>query len=365
MRRDNSIDFWRGVALVSIFINHISGLWFERLTHRNFGFSDSAELFVFLAGWSLRMSVAGSDAQGDSIVRLMLRLAGRAVTLYAAQILITMIALAMIAGAALYLDNPLILDWHNAGAVFHDPAPTHVGLVLLTHQLGYFDILPLYVVLFAAAPMIAALGRASPGLLFFLSLAVYLLALTFRINAPTWPIAGEWFFNPFAWQFCFVLGFIMARETAEGRSLARALPVLRWPAIAFLLASLWLWRHEITPDPMSVPEPTYFFIIDKSYLTPLRTLHLLALCTAFVAAYSGIARYIPSLTAFGSALGRNSLQVFCVGSLLSLAAQLVRIAFPPSFLLDSAILLTGLTVMWGTAWLSEARVRLQRSRSSG
>ena len=149
-RRANAIDFWRGVALVTIFINHIPGNWFERFTHRNFGFSDSAELFVFLAGFSLRL-VTGIDQHKESTPQLALRLGGRAVTLYAAQIMITMLALAMIAAAALLLDNPLILDWHNAGAVFQSPVETHVGLVLLSHQLGYFDILP------------AVCGIAGPG----------------------------------------------------------------------------------------------------------------------------------------------------------------------------------------------------------
>jgi hypothetical protein len=39
------------------------------------------------------------------------------------------------------------------------PGLTHIGLVLLTHQLGYFDILPLYVVLMVIAPLIALIYR--------------------------------------------------------------------------------------------------------------------------------------------------------------------------------------------------------------
>ena len=50
-REANAVDFWRGFALVSIFVNHIPGIYYERFTHRNLSFSDSAELFVFLAGW--------------------------------------------------------------------------------------------------------------------------------------------------------------------------------------------------------------------------------------------------------------------------------------------------------------------------
>ena len=60
MRAPNEIDFWRGFALVTIFINHIPGIYFERFTFRNVSLSDSAELFVFLAGCALRILVDGA-----------------------------------------------------------------------------------------------------------------------------------------------------------------------------------------------------------------------------------------------------------------------------------------------------------------
>ncbi|WP_163363588.1 OpgC domain-containing protein, partial [Enterobacter cloacae] len=45
-QRDTRIDVFRALALLTIFINHVPGTVFEHLTHRNFGFSDSAEAFV-------------------------------------------------------------------------------------------------------------------------------------------------------------------------------------------------------------------------------------------------------------------------------------------------------------------------------
>ena len=214
-RQANAIDFWRGFALVTIFINHIPGVFYERLTYRNLSISDSAELFVFLAGWSLGLLVV-SGREPVTAPRLVARLGGRALTIYAAQILISSLALAMLAAAAYSFDNPLILEWHNAAAVFQDPALAHIGLVLLTHQLGYFDILPLYVVLMLAAPLIALIDRFAWPLLVPLSLALYLASLIVPFTAPTWPVPGQWFFNPFAWQVIFVLGFaLVARRGAR------------------------------------------------------------------------------------------------------------------------------------------------------
>src|SRR5580704_15197051 len=120
MRAPNEIDFWRGFALVTIFINHIPGIYFERFTFRNVSLSDSAELFVFLAGWALRKLVEG-PARALSAGSLVLRIEGRALNVYIAQTVITEIAIALLAAAALLFDAPFLLDWHNASAVFADP----------------------------------------------------------------------------------------------------------------------------------------------------------------------------------------------------------------------------------------------------
>jgi hypothetical protein len=360
MRSANEIDFWRGLALVSIFINHIPGFAFERLTHRNYGLSDSAELFVFLAGWALRY-VATSAEQPLGLVRLVLRLGARAVTLYAAQIMITMLAIGMIAAFALWLDNPLLLEWHNAAAVFQEPVRTHLGLVLLTHQLGFFDILPLYVVLMMGAPLIAIVHRLAPAALLPLSVMLYLATLILRIELPTWPVDGVWFFNPFAWQLIFVLGFVLAKDEGPGALARRNLRWLRPVAAVLVVFSCWLVLRDWEPDPTRVPEPKLLFVFDKSNLSPARLLHFLALAAAFAGTFRLIARVVPPVGRFLSMLGRNSLNVFCVGSLLSLFGQLVRVASGGSFWADLAVLVGGVAVLGFVAWLSELRDRLKGS----
>ncbi|TJV57002.1 MAG: hypothetical protein E5Y18_04765, partial [Mesorhizobium sp.] len=41
-QRDTRIDVFRALALLTIFVNHVPGTIFEYVTHKNFGFSDSA-----------------------------------------------------------------------------------------------------------------------------------------------------------------------------------------------------------------------------------------------------------------------------------------------------------------------------------
>ena len=364
-REPNAVDFWRGFALVTIFIDHVPGLVYADYTLVNYSFSDAADLFVFLAGWSLRLMA--DSGRGQMPTRLvMLRLFGRALELYAAQVLITMVAIAILAASALGLGNPLLLDWHNASAVFNDPVPTHIGLAVLTHQLGYFDILPLYVVLMLMAPFFALLDRLAPHFVLPVSLAIYCLTLGFQITLPTWPVPGTWFFNPLAWQLVFVLGFVLAKNDGIGAVARRhiawlrvlALPIVVLAAIATLFD--WLW------DPTNVPNPKLFFLLDKAFVTPPRLIQFLALIAVFSIAFPYLRKLaginvlhtpVLGLIKLFAMLGRNSLYVFCVGSLLSLMAQIVRYYYRGSFSGDTAVLILGIVIMAATAWIAESRQR--------
>jgi len=358
-RAANAVDFWRGFALVTIFINHIPAIWYERLTYKNLSFSDSAELFVFLAGWSLR-HVVGRPEDPLPLRQLVFRLGGRAMTLYVAHMAIVMIAIAMLALSARVFENPLLLEWHNAAAVFSNPADTHIGLAILSHQLGYFDILPLYVVLMLVAPGIAVLHRRAPNWLLPLSLLLYLVTLIFKLTIPTWPTEGQWFFNPLAWQLIFVLGFTMSRERGPGAWVKSNIDRIRLIAIpVVVVAAVMVWLR-IWPDPTKMPEPKLLFIAGKTFVTPIRLIQFLALVAAFSAAFPLIQRYMPKLVDSLAMMGRNSLYVFCAGSLLSLLGQILRFHFEGNFVVDTLIVGVGIALLIAIAWLAEWRDRLKK-----
>jgi hypothetical protein len=357
MRPPNEIDFWRGLALVTIFIDHVPGIIFENYTLRAVAISDAAEIFVFLAGWSMRLLVSSRSVRQMDGLHVVLRLESRAFTIFAAQIVITEIALAMTAAGSLLLENPLILEWNNASAVFEDPVEAHLGLVMLSHQLGYFDILPLYVVLMIFAPIAVLIDRYAPMLLLPASLALYGVTLTTGINLPTWPVEGRWFFNPMAWQINFVLGFALASTAGLGGFARRHRAALRWVAAPVLLAGVTAAHYSWSPDPLSLPEPQLFLMFDKTYASPARVIETLALVALFGGLYPHIARWLGRAAGFFSMLGRNSLNVFCVGSLLSLLAQFVRFTLGGGFGMDAGVLFVAIVCMYATAWLSEWRDR--------
>ena len=355
MRELNSIDFWRGFALVTIFINHIPGNVLGTITYRNLSVSDSAELFVFLAGWSVAL-VSSKETPGQAV----LRFAARAVEVYRMQVFIMLLALAMLAGVAFLTQNQLFLEWHNAELFFFDPARAVIGLALLSYQLGYFNILPLYVVLLLAAPAIVLLGRLSPALLFLVSASVYAATLTWNIDFPSWPQSGVWFLDPLAWQMLFVAGFLLGSASMAGFALDRWARRLFPLALAIVVLGAVVTYYRIYPDPMRVPAPRLFFLFDKTHLSPARLIHVLALAIVFGGLFVYITKWIRSIARLLCALGRNSLAVFAVGSLASLAAQLVHFYFGHSIVVDVAVVSAGIAVMVFAAWFAEWRRRSPR-----
>ncbi len=361
-RTSNSVDFWRGIALIMIFIDHVPGNVYSSFTLHKLAFCDAAELFVFLAGWSLSHATGGPQAP-QSAGRVIIRLVARAIEIYRAQIVLTAIALAMLAATALLRNNPIFLEWHNAGPAFYDPVRATIGWVLLTHHLWFFDILPLYVVVLLMAPLFVILTRWNRMAGLAASLLLYGVTLTFNLKLPTWPGDTGWFFNPLAWQLLLVLGFLSA-EMAQDDERFRTIMRRCIPAAAILVLMFTILTISgFDPDPLSVPEPRFFFLIDKTNLSPSRVISLLALVLAFSQVFPWLQQRIGWFGSWLCGLGRNSLAVFAVGSLLSLAAQLLRFINGGGLTIDTFTILCGLVGMGWTAWFVEWRSRSPGSSS--
>jgi hypothetical protein len=141
------------------------------------------------------------------------------------------------------------------------------------------------------------------------------------------------------------------------------LRTLRWIAIPIVAFGAVAARLDYSPDPIALPEPKLFFMFDKTYLSPARLLHSLALVAVFAGLYPILARWTPRSCGFLSLLGRNSLNVFCAASLLSLSGQIIRFVAGGAIVTDAAIVIFGVGSLGATAWASEWRDRL-RAKSS-
>src|SRR5208282_1567227 len=107
------------------------------------------------------------------------------------------------------------------------------------------------------------------------------------------------------------------------------------------------------------PDPKLFFLFDKTFLSPARLIHSLALTALFAGSFQSISLWLPRVSKFLNLLGRNSLNVFCAASLLSLIGQITRFEYGGLIATDAVIIIIGVLVMGIVAWLSEWRERLR------
>ena len=106
-----------------------------------------------------------------------------------------------------------------------------------------------------------------------------------------------------------------------------------------------------------MPEPRLLFTFEKTYLTPARLVHFLGMLIAFAPLYALIAPRLGGIVDYLARLGRNSLSVFSMGSILSLIGQLVRFQSGGGLLIDMLVAGSGLLGMGFTAWFVEWRTR--------
>src|SRR5438270_237569 len=92
--RDLRLDLFRGLANWAIFLDHIPHEVLSSFTTRNYGFSDAADLFVFISGYTAAM-VFGKVMIERGYLAAALKLARRAFQLYAAHMAVVAVYIAL------------------------------------------------------------------------------------------------------------------------------------------------------------------------------------------------------------------------------------------------------------------------------
>jgi hypothetical protein len=326
-KRVDAIDFWRGFALLTIFIDHAPDNAFQNVTVRNIGFSDAAELFVFLSGVSVALAYGPKFFRGETwaAVRAVFR---RAFTLYWVQLLASLLIIGLLAAVAGWWDNDDLLADPDRDFVVSSPVQGITALIAMTHQLGNVNILPMYIVLLLLTPALLLLARRSDWLMLAASAALYAVTRVFDFNIPTYPLEGVWYFNPLAWQLLFAIGIFVGRRVKIGigydrRLFALCLAIVAGAAFAVsdgfhLMPGLWAQLVEVLDH-------------GKTDLGIARLVHFLAL--AYVISHSGITQLFRATPIFAplSLIGRYSLQVFATGCVLVAVGEVIVETRPENY----------------------------------
>jgi len=362
--RDRRLDVFRGLALLTIFINHVPGNVFENFTSRNFGFSDAAEAFVLMSGIAVGLAYSRGFQAGEWS-KAILRVLRRAGTLYVAHIVTSVIAIAIIAFGVVYLNSDKIVPNVNFGVMLEKPLEAVIGLPVLGYQIGYFNILPLYCTLLIVSPLYIFIGIRSRTALIAFATAIWILAGTFRLNLPNYPIAGGWFFNPVSWQLLYAIGVAAGLAALEKRKLVPFKPWLFGLSFAYLVFSMIWIQMKMGALPLDRSLPFYLASFDKTFLSLPRLLHVLAL--AYVLTNLSIVSRLIAMPAFKpiELIGQHSLAVFATGSVLSIALQVYRARFQTGVLEDGILLLSGILVQYGLARFLAATSEKKRGEKAG
>ncbi|RZN14497.1 OpgC domain-containing protein [Bradyrhizobium sp. Leo121] len=356
--RDLRIDACRGIALWCIFLDHVPGNIGSWLTLRHYGFSDAAEVFMFMSGVTCALAY-GRARQREGWSGVLGRSLRRGWDIYAASLLLTLACVIMV----YFAGRDHLADETNTRILLEHPGAALAHAAILQYRPVNTDILPVFVIYHVLfAPLLWLLLRV-PNVTLGASVLLYGLVRVFGWSVPAWP-HNVWFFNPLAWQLLLVLGAWWVIEGNRFRPwvTSRAALVL---AVLYLVFSLViaLSSRMASVEPL-VPQTltNLLFPIDKSNLSPFRLLHFLAVAVLAVWFVPHNWRGLATPVMRGAIrCGANSLPIYCLGVLLAFASHVALLDISDGLSMQIAVSLGGILVMIVAAiLLSSIRIKTWR-----
>jgi hypothetical protein len=309
-KRDLRFDTLRGLFLVCMIVNHLpTELRF--FTDQSLGTFSAAEGFVFLsgllAGWVYTRRYRTGGPKGLLTASL-----GRAKTIYLWHV-------AALTAALVSVNITERIVGYSSPTVpllFHEHPLEAMGLgLLLLHQPGLLDLLPMYCIFVLLLPaVIGGLETGRRWLVLSVSVAVWAVAQIAPVVDPgtVYPIiTGS--FNPFGWQLLFVGGVVIGNARISGKEqVSRPSPWVMVPAAVVAVYGIGLHYFEHWPRPW--PDEVFGFILFKPALGLFRIADF-----ACIAYFAGIlaARFPWAFNVRALALlGRHSLAVVAAQSVI-------------------------------------------------
>jgi hypothetical protein len=364
--RDPRIDFFRGLALIFIFWDHVPDNPFAQLTVRNFGFSDAAEIFVFLAGYAAVLAY-GRIAERDGMVVACVRVLRRVWVLYVVHIFLLTLLMGIVFVANNHVETRDMIQEMGLNYFVLHPQEALADGLLLRYKPNLTDPLPLYILLLLALPLILPWMLHKTGLAIGLSMALYAMVPLFGWNLSAVE-DGLWYFNPVAWQLLFVLGGACA--VYGQRPVHHSYPWLQrsllgvaatYVILSALITLSWKWPglHDALMPKVLID---WLYPISKTDLAPLRLLHFLALAYCTARLLPSHVQWLDNWPARHTCrMGRYSLEVFCLGVLLAPLADMANALAGDTWPMQAFSALLGLGLMMLLASGLEWNKRLGKS----
>ena len=352
--RDMRLDFFRGLALIFIFTDHIPGNIVADFTVRNFGFSDASEIFIFISGYAAGLVYMGATRR-EGIVFASARVLRRVWQLYVAHLFLFMIFVAQVAWTSIEFDNPMYVEEMNIASFLQEPHVAIIQAMLLKFKPVYMDILPLYIVLLMFLPVVLWLSSRSRLLAIAVSITLYVVVRYHHANLPGYPPGAVWYFNPLAWQLLFVAGAVLggsSRQESFPIPRHRGLLAVAMVYLVFALVISLRWNFMDLGDNSIDNLLKAIFPFDKTNLSLWRLSHFLALAYVVIYFVRPENPFFQSRAAWPVIIcGQHSLHVFCLGVFLSFVGLIVIVEIDNSVPFHLLVNLIGVVAMIATAYL--------------
>jgi hypothetical protein len=350
--RELRLDLFRGLALWLIFIDHVSPDLLTWFTIRNYGFSDAAEIFIFISGYTAAFVYGRAMARSGFMVASA-RILKRVWQIYAAHVLLFAILVAEVSYVTIGLEKPFYAKEMEIVDFLKQPGESLIQALLLRYRPLNMDVLPLYIVLMLFLPLILLMIKWRANLTLAISVALYELSWQYDLHLTAYP-NGFWSFNPFAWQLLFLFGAWCALGGVRRMSRLLSSPITLWAALAYLLAAFGVTMTWYFPQLNHLPHwlEQWIYPIDKTDFDVLRFAHFLALAVLAV-------RFVPAGWAGLKSpwlrpmilCGQYSLQIFCLGVALAFAGYFLLTEMSAGIVLHFVVGISGILIMSVVAWL--------------
>lgn len=356
--RDLRLDFFRGLSLFFIFIDHVPGNLLAYATFHGLAFFDAAEVFIFISGFTAAL-VYGRSLMRNGALLATAQIYRRVWQLYVAHIFLFVLFVAEVSYSVLVVHNAMYVEEMRVANFLQTPHLAVIRALLLNFQPAFLDILPLYIVLLAGFPLVLLGLRVHRLLPFAVSGILYGATLFWGWTPHTYPAGAPWYFNPLAWQFLFVTGATAGYSRVTGlwpfpsRLWFRVLAV----GIAGFCAVVsldWTIHWLYDPFPVFLAKQLWTHTLDKTNLAPLRLVDFLAVAATTMIFVKSNNRFLPMKWARPLIVcGQHSLHVFCLGIVLAVLGHFILSEFYGGVIMQAVVNLVGFATMIGLAYLLE------------
>lgn len=347
-QRDLRLDFFRGLSLIFIFIDHIPHNVLSYFTLQSVTFFDAAEVFIFISGFTAAL-VYGRRLAEKGAIYATARVLQRAWQLYVAHIFLFVLFVAEVSYTAATFKNPMYNEEMRVADFLDEPHVAVIKALLLQFQPAFLDILPMYIVMLVIFPAVLIGMRVHWLLVLVPSALLYIAVQIFDLSVPAYPAGHEWYFNPLGWQFLFVSGAVLAHLTSQGVDFRRLLRLV-YPIAAAIFVATLIVRVSWTIHGLWEPVPALLlkelWPADKNSLSPVRLIPFFTLVLLVAIHVPRNARFLASRAARPLVLcGQQSLEIFCLGILLSALGHIMISEFGYSLSLKLAVNAAGIAIM--------------------